>query len=99
MPAKIEVDRRTGSTGKRDLRQQDQVWLLLSWHTTRAVERDRVGGWGYKCEHRWLAMSPIDAPKNREIGRKMAEIWVWFGGWWLVACEQYAEKATASGHS
>ena len=21
------------------------------------------------------------------------------GGWWLVACEQYAGKATASGHS
>ena len=50
-------------------------------------------------------MSPINAPKNnnapknKEIGQTIAEIWVWFGGWWLVACEQNAGKVTASGHS
>ena len=75
------------------------MWLLLSWHTTRAAQNDRVGGWGYKCEHRWLAMSPIDAPKGKEIGQTIAEIWVWFGGSWLVACEQNAAKATVSEHS
>ena len=45
----------------------------MSWHTTRAVANDRVGGWGYKCEHRGFTTSPIDTPKYEGIDPRMAE--------------------------
>ena len=59
--------------GKMQKFAQGRVGELVSWHTTRAVANDRVGGWGYKCEHRGFTMGPIDAPKYEGIGPRMAE--------------------------